>query len=169
MMTESGIDNFTHLQVHSHYTLLGGTAAIPDLVARAVEQGMNALALTDTAVLYGAVQFAQACVQAGIQPIIGMIVPLAAEGFVADTAVPGQIVLLAMNPAGYRALNRISSAIQTGPAHDYRQHGVPWELLRQNRDGLIALDGGRRGWLTQLLRRGEEKTAVQYAARLAGL
>jgi len=168
-MTESGIDNFTHLQVHSHYTLLGGTAAIPDLVARAVEQGMNALALTDTAVLYGAVQFAQACVQAGIQPIIGMIVPLAAEGFVADTAVPGQIVLLAMNPAGYRALNRISSAIQTGPAHDYRQHGVPWELLRQNRDGLIALDGGRRGWLTQLLRRGEEKTAVQYAARLAGL
>lgn len=168
-MTESGIDNFTHLQVHSHYTLLGGTAAIPDLVARAVEQGMNALALTDTAVLYGAVQFTQACRQTGIQPIIGLTVPLAAEGFAADTAVPGQIILLAMNPVGYRALNCISSAIQTDPAQKYRQHGIPWELLRQNRDGLIALDGGRRGWLARLLRRGEEKTAVQYAARLAGL
>ncbi|HFQ93424.1 MAG TPA: DNA polymerase III subunit alpha, partial [Anaerolineae bacterium] len=168
-MTESRLDNFTHLQVHSHYTLLGGTAAIPDLTARAVEQGMNALALTDTAVLYGAVQFTQACQQSGIQPIIGMTVPLAAEGFVADTAVPGQIVLLAMNPAGYRTLNRISSAIQTDPAQNYRQRGIPWELLRQNRDGLIALDGGRRGWLARLLRRGDEKTAVKYAARLAGL
>ncbi len=168
-MVESRLDNFTHLQVHSHYTLLGGTAAIPDLAARAAGQGMNALALTDTAVLYGAVQFTQACQQRGIQPIIGLTVPLAAEGFVVDTAVPGQIVLLATNPAGYRALNRISSAIQTDPAQNYRQRGIPWELLRQNRGGLMALDGGRRGWLARLLCRGDEKTAVQYAARLAGL
>ena len=53
----SGLRGFTHLQVHSHYTLLGGTAPVDELAARAAAQGMTRLALTDTNALYGAVAF----------------------------------------------------------------------------------------------------------------
>lgn len=168
-MTKTAAEKFTHLQVHSHYTLLGGTAAITDLVNRAAAQGLSALALTDTAVLYGAVQFAQACQQAGIRPVIGMTVPLAGGGLMADTAVPGQIVLLAVNPLGYRSLNRLSSAIQTDTSQHVRRHGITWEMLKENHEGLLAVDGGRRSWLARFLRQGDEKAAARYAARFAGL
>ncbi|MDW8270091.1 MAG: PHP domain-containing protein, partial [Anaerolineae bacterium] len=63
---------FVHLHVHSHFTLLGGTAAVEALAARAAAEGMSHLALTDTHALYGAVAFARACRQLGVQPIIGM-------------------------------------------------------------------------------------------------
>ena len=65
--------NFTHLHVHSHYSLLGATASIEDLVARAKADGLSHLALTDTNALVGAVAFQRACAAAGIQPITGMV------------------------------------------------------------------------------------------------
>ena len=68
---------FTHLEVHSHYTMLGGTAAPAELVAQAVKDGMSHLALTDTNVLYGAVEFDRACRQAGVRPILGMTLKVA--------------------------------------------------------------------------------------------
>ena len=63
---------FTHLEVHSHFTLLGATPSVPELAARAREDGLTRLALTDTNALYGAVAFARACRAADIQPVIGM-------------------------------------------------------------------------------------------------
>ena len=66
--------DFTHLEVHSHFTLLGGTASIPDLVGRALADGMTHLALTDTNALYGAVAFDRLCRESGIRPILGMTV-----------------------------------------------------------------------------------------------
>ncbi len=65
---------FTHLEVHSHYTLLGATASVLELVARGQADGLTHLALTDTNALYGAVAFDRACRAAGIRPIIGMTV-----------------------------------------------------------------------------------------------
>jgi DNA polymerase III alpha subunit len=64
--------NFSHLEVHYDYTLLGGTSPVSDLAARTAADGMSALALTDTNALYGVVAFAKACRAAEVQPIIGM-------------------------------------------------------------------------------------------------
>ena len=63
---------FTHLEVHSHFTLLGATPSVAELAARARNDGMTHLALTDTNALYGAVAFARACRAAELQPVIGM-------------------------------------------------------------------------------------------------
>ena len=65
---------FTHLEVHSHFTLLGGTASVTELAGRAAADGMSHLALTDTNALYGVVAFDRACRERGVQPIIGMTV-----------------------------------------------------------------------------------------------
>ena len=62
---------FVHLHVHSHYSLLDGLSKVPDLVERAKQQGATALALTDHGVMYGAIEFYQACKKAEIKPIIG--------------------------------------------------------------------------------------------------
>src|SRR5271165_6017927 len=63
--------SFVHLHCHSHYSLLDGASRIPELVARAKELGMNALALTDHGNLYGAIEFYRECRAAGLNPIIG--------------------------------------------------------------------------------------------------
>ena len=68
---------FTHLEVHSHFTLLGATPSINDLVNRAAAENMSHLALTDTNTLYGAVAFDKACQAAEIQPITGMTLNVA--------------------------------------------------------------------------------------------
>ncbi len=163
---------FTHLHVHSHYTLLGGTASVFDLANRAAAEGMGALALTDTAVLIGAVQFQQACAKVGIQPIIGMTLPVAApDGEMNLTPdVAGRLVLLATGPGGYQSLCRLSSAVQSSPAREHLlRQGIPWGWLKENSDGLIALDGGRMGWTERYLRAGNRQAAVRFASRLGGL
>jgi DNA-directed DNA polymerase III PolC len=163
---------FTHLHVHSHYTLLGGIASVSELVQQAAEQGLAALCLTDTAVLSGAVQFQQACVRAGIQPIIGITLPIAAPEAEMEMQpnAAGRLVLLATNPAGYRSLCRLSTAVNS--THDTAhilQQGLPWELLRANHEGLICLEAGRMGWLERYVRAGNRQAAVRYASRLGGI
>jgi len=71
---------FTHLHVHSRYTLLGATPSVEELAARAAAEGLTHLALTDTLALYGAVAFARACRSVAVQPIIGMTLPLWSRG-----------------------------------------------------------------------------------------
>ena len=63
---------FIHLHTHSHYSLLNALPKIPELVAKAKECGMNALALTDNANLYGAIEFYKECLEQGIKPIFGV-------------------------------------------------------------------------------------------------
>src|SRR5512137_2280475 len=63
---------FVHLHVHTHFSLLDGAITVPDLVAAAKANGMDALAITDHGNLFGAVQFYKKCKEAGIKPIIGM-------------------------------------------------------------------------------------------------
>src|SRR3989344_2272936 len=99
---------FTHLHVKSHYSLLGALPKIPDLVARAKKEGMQALALTDLGNLYGALEFYKTCKQEGIKPIIGV------ECYEAirsrhDKQTGGdnrttRLILLAKNETGYRNL-----------------------------------------------------------------
>ncbi|MCX7853034.1 MAG: DNA polymerase III subunit alpha [Caldilineales bacterium] len=159
---------FVHLHVHSHFTLLGGTAAVEALAARAAAEGMSHLALTDTHALYGAVAFARACRQLGVQPIIGMEA-LVATGTDPAAIGPERLVLLATGPEGYRSLCRLSTTLQARPDRVRAlAHGLDEETLLAERQGLIALVGGRRSRLEQLVRRGQTTAAARALARLAG-
>lgn len=165
--------DFTHLHVHSHYSLLGGTATPAALVDRAREDGLEALALTDNNALFGAVAFARACRAANIQPILGMTitVPPPAEELAPDR-IPGfgRLVLLATGPEGYRSLCRLSSIYQSDPHRERRNRtGVQWAELQEHTAGLICLTGGRACWLERYLRAGMVQQATRYVARLGGI
>src|SRR5581483_3584712 len=105
---------FVHLHCHSHYSLLDGASRIPELVAHAKNQGMNALALTDHGNLYGAIEFYRECKEAGLNPILGY------EAYVAtgkrterEARRRGEaafhLTLLAQNATGFRNLIRMAS------------------------------------------------------------
>ncbi|MCU0503698.1 MAG: PHP domain-containing protein, partial [Anaerolineae bacterium] len=167
---------FTHLEVHSHFTLLGGTASVTELAGRASADGLSHLALTDTNALYGVVAFDRACRELRVQPIIGMTVTVTApthprtDSGEAGTARPGQLVLLATEPSGYRSLCQLSSLIQGSPEREaVAVRGMSWEELQAHRDGLICLSGGRQGWIERYLRTGDLAAAQIYAGRLAGI
>lgn len=163
--------SFTHLRVHSHFTLLGSTASVTDLVARAAAEGMTHLALTDTNALYGAVAFDRTCRAAGIQPILGMTATVAPpDERIGPTMPPGHLVLLATGPAGYRSLCRLSARIQAHPEREsLAARGLSWADLQADREGLICLSGGRTGWIDRALRAGDLAAASRYAGRLADL
>jgi DNA-directed DNA polymerase III PolC len=168
----SSSHHLTHLNLHSHYTLLGATPSLDDVVELAARQGMKALALTDTNALYGAVAFAKRCKAADLQPILGMTVTVAPPEEVAERAwpSPGEIVLLATGQAGWRSLCGLSSAIQArADREEMAQRGVEWETLRQFRAGLLCLVGGRRSWVGRALRNDNASLAARYASRLAGI
>ncbi len=161
----------THLRVHSWYSLLRATPSVEALVARAQANGMKYLALTDLNVLYGAVTFAHTCREGAIRPLLGMTVtvtPPPGETML-ETAVSGQLVLLATNPTGYRSLCRISSHLQSKPSSAQSTPLLSWEMLKQYRDGLICLTGGRQGWLERYLRAGDRLAAGRIVSRLGGI
>lgn len=132
---------FTHLHVHSHYSLLDGLGKIPDLVKRAKEYGMTSLALTDHGVMYGAIEFYEHCHKQGIKPIIGCevyIAPRSIEDRVPkiDTK-PYHMVLLAKNNTGYENLMKLTSIAHLKGY--YYKPRIDKEILKQHSEGLIAL------------------------------
>ena len=158
--------DFTHLHVHSHFSLLGGVASVEALVARAKADGYTRLALTDTNALYGAVAFSKACATAAIAPILGMVVRVAIE---ADgEPEPDELVLLARNRDGYRSLCRLASVIQGDSQREsLARAGMPWTAVAANRDGLCCLAGGHGSWLHRLVRAGRTTEAKEQIQRLA--
>ncbi len=165
--------SFTHLHVHSRYSLLSATPAVEALAARAAADGLTHLALTDTLALYGAVAFARACRAVNVQPIIGLTLPLAWPAdllTLPGNQTPGPLVLLATGPEGYRSLCRITSLAQGSAEREaFLQQGLPLANLHGLTTGLMALSGGRRGWIERCIRAGAEREAHRLAARLAGL
>lgn len=134
------MSKFTHLHVHSEYSLLDGFSRIPDLVSAAREQGADALALTDHGVMFGAVDFYRECEKQGITPIIGSEVYVS-PGDMTDRN-PAQkraahLILLAENNEGYKNLMKIVSAGYVDGF--YYKPRVDHALLRKYSDGLIAL------------------------------
>ena len=131
-------NSFVHLHVHSEYTLLSGVNRVNDLPKLAKENGMNALAITDTCNMFGVVQFYKSCVQNGIHPIIG------SEIYV-DGMYP--LVLLVINEEGYNNLIKIVSILNTYKKD--KEKIINEEILQKYSTGLIALSGGTKGKVEQ--------------------
>lgn len=134
---------FTHLHVHTEYSLLDGAARITDVVARARELGMESLAITDHGVMFGAVDFYKECKKQGIRPIIGCEVYTAARKLTDKEAekdkYQGHLVLLAKNETGYKNLIKIvSEGFIRGY---YYKPRIDKDVLRAHSEGIIALSG----------------------------
>lgn len=161
---------FVHLHVHTEYSLLDGAARIDQLVARAAELGMTALAITDHANLYGAIPFYKACKQAGIKPIIGMEIYLTCGNLrdrVRNAPAPSHLILLAENEEGYRNLLQLATIAHT--EGDYILPRVDKEVLARHSNGLIALSACRQGEVSRLLLEGDASGAREAALWYAQL
>ena len=136
---------FCHLHVHSSYSLLDSTIKIKDLIAAAKKMKMSHLALTDHAVLYGAVEFYNAATSAGIKPIIGCDMYIAKHGIEIKNSQRDNmsLVLLAENQTGYDNLVKLVSEAHLNGF--YYKPRVDKSILRKYSEGLIALSGDIRG------------------------
>lgn len=134
---------FVHLHTHSEYSLLDGMCRINDLVERAVQMGMPAVALTDHGVAYGAILFYLKCKEAGIKPIIGCEIYIAPRKATDKEphidSNPTHLVLLAKNEKGYKNLVKLITYAQTEGF--YYKPRVDKEILGKYSEGLIALSG----------------------------
>jgi DNA polymerase-3 subunit alpha len=132
--------DFTHLHVHTQFSILDGASKISDLMARTKESGMEALAITDHGNMYGVPVFVQAAKKAGIKPIIGCEVYVAAAGRHSQRGKVDRsgfhLILLAKNKTGYHNLSKLSSKGYLEGF--YYTPRIDKELLRLHREGLIA-------------------------------
>jgi len=159
----SSSENFVHLHVHSHFSLLDGACRLEDLVARAVELGMPALALTDHGNMYGTVQFYRAAQEAGIKPVIGYEAYMAPGSRTSREATgmreaASHLTLLAETDAGLHNLLKLAStAFLDG---FYYKPRIDKEVLAERADGLIALSGCLKGEIPRLLLTGSFDDAL---------
>ncbi len=160
---------FVHLHLHSEYSLLDGACRIREIPKRAKELGQTAVALTDHGVLFGAVDFYQACVDEGITPIIGCEVYVAPGSRFDKTASSEKsydhLVLLCENETGYRNLIRLVSKGFTEGF--YSKPRIDEELLFSHKEGLIALSACLAGRIPRLILAGDVAGAEKYACRMA--
>jgi DNA polymerase III subunit alpha len=174
-------DAFTHLHVHTEFSMLDGAARLDELVAAAAADAQPALGITDHGNMYGVLDFYRACIDRGVKPVIGTEAYMAYEhrserparrGRVDDTGGEADggkklyyhLTLLAESNAGYRNLIQLSSlAFLEGY---YYKPRMDWELLARYHDGLIATTGCLGGHVLQSLLNGDERGALEHAARL---
>ena len=160
---------FCHLHVHTHYSALDGACKVDDLVKRAVELGMPALAITDHGVLSGIIQFHQQCHKAGLKPIIGLEAYVVEDRFRKE----GQneerwhLTLLARDDTGYRNLLKLGSlAFLEGY---YYKPRMDYQCLAQHAEGLICLSGCPSGRFSKALENGQSTAAEAEIERLCGI
>lgn len=139
--TRSNDIPFTHLHVHTQYSVLDGLSKIPDLIKKAKEDGMKAVAITDHGNMFGVKSFHQNATMVGLKPILGCEVYVARRGMeLKENKIDGSgwhLVLLAKNRQGYENLMILVSAAWT-KGYYYRPR-IDKELLRKYHEGLIAL------------------------------
>ena len=157
---------FTHLHVHTEYSLLDGSSKIKELAARAKELGMDSLAITDHGVMYGVIDFYRACREVGVKPIIGCEVYVSPGSRFDRETVSGEdryyhLVLLAENNQGYQNLMKIvSKGFVEG---FYYKPRVDYEVLEQYHEGIIATSACLAGEIPRYLMRGMYEDARQAA------
>ena len=160
---------FTHLHVHTEYSLLDGSNKIKEYVKRVKELGMDSAAITDHGVMYGVIDFYKAAREAGIKPIIGCEVYVAPSSRF-DREIGGgddryyHLVLLAENNVGYANLMKIVSKGFTEGF--YYKPRVDMELLQQYHEGIIALSACLAGEVARDIQKGlveeAKKAALKY-------
>ena len=151
---------FTHLHVHTQYSILDGAAAIKPLLKRAKELGMTALAITDHGNMYGVKEFHDAAEKEGIKPILGCEVYVAGGSRFDKSGKDDRgdhLILLAKNLEGYHNLSKIVSYAFTEGFY-YRPR-VDKELLRLYHDGIICCSACLGGELPQAIMRGDMQEA----------
>ncbi len=157
---------FTHLHVHTEYSLLDGSGKIGELIARAKELNMDSLAITDHGVMYGAIDFYKAAKEIGIKPIIGCEVYVAPGSRFDKEANAGEdryyhLVLLAENNKGYENLMKIvSKGFVDG---FYYKPRVDYEVLEEYHENVIALSACLAGEVQRYLDRGMYEEGVKAA------
>ena len=154
--------SFTHLHLHTEYSLLDGACRIPRLVERLKALGMDSCAVTDHGVLYGAIDFYEAMRQNGIKPIIGCEAYVCANHL--DKSAAGRemshLILLCENETGWRNLCWLDSeAFING--YYYRPR-MDYQMLRERHEGLIALSACLSGDLPKLLLQGRYDDAEKH-------
>lgn len=164
--------SFTHLHVHTEYSLLDGSSKIKELVARAKELGMDSLAITDHGVMYGVIDFYKAARAVGIKPILGCEIYVApGSRFDKDSNKETNryyhLVLLAENDVGYHNLMKIVSRGFTEGF--YYKPRVDYEILEQFHEGIIALSACLAGEIPFHIRRGEYEEAKKAAIRMENI
>ncbi|MCR5367094.1 MULTISPECIES: DNA polymerase III subunit alpha [Eubacterium] len=158
--------NFTHLHVHTGYSLLDGSANIPELVKRAKELGMDSLAITDHGVMYGAIDFYKECKKQGIKPIIGCEVYVAPNSRF-DREVGSEderyyhLILLAETNQGYSNLSKIVTRGFTEGY--YYKPRVDKEVLKEFHEGIICTSACLQGEVAFYLRKGFYDKAKEAA------
>ncbi len=160
---------FTHLHVHTEYSLLDGSNKIKEYVKRVKELGMDSAAITDHGVMYGVVDFYKACKEEGINPILGCEVYVAPNSRFDKELTGGEdryyhLVLLAENNTGYENLTKIVSRGFTEGY--YYKPRVDMELLRKCHEGIIALSACLAGEVPRYIQKGlldeAKKAALKY-------
>ncbi|WP_069997318.1 DNA polymerase III subunit alpha [Cellulosilyticum sp. I15G10I2] len=163
-------NEFVHLHVHTEYSLLDGSAKINDLLDRAKELEMNALAITDHGAMYGVVDFYKAAHKRNIKPIIGCEVYLASRTRFDKEPMDlssYHLVLLAENNIGYQNLIKMVSLGFTEGF--YRKPRIDFNLLKEHHEGLIALGACLAGPVSRKLLRDEYEAAKETAMLLRNI
>ena len=162
--------DFTHLHVHTEYSLLDGSNKIKELIARVKELGMDSVAITDHGVMYGVIDFYKEAQKQGIHPVIGCEVYVAPgsrfdkSGNMSSNRYH-HLVLLAENDTGYHNLMKIVSKGFTEGF--YYKPRVDKELLKEYHEGIIALSACLAGEIPDALRKGLYQTALNAAQEMS--
>ena len=161
--------SFTHLHLHTGFSLLDGSSKISELVKRIKELGMDACAITDHGVMYGVIEFYKACKAEGIKPIIGCEVYVAPnsrfeKGTEKSAKRYNHLILLAENDTGHKNLMKIVSRGFTEGF--YYKPRVDYELLQEYHEGIIASSACLAGIVPTKLREGDYEGAKVEALRL---
>jgi DNA polymerase-3 subunit alpha len=174
-------DSFTHLHLHTEFSMLDGAARVSEVVAAAAADGQPAIGITDHGNMYGILDFYAACRQVGIKPILGLEAYQAHDsrherpprrGRVDDTGGEAEggnklyyhLTLLAQDTVGYKNLIQLSSRAYLEGY--YYKPRVDWDILAEHAPGLIATTGCLGGHVLQSLLRGDQQGALEKAARL---
>ena len=159
---------FTHLHVHSHYSLLDGLARPEQLLQKAKKQKSKSLAITDHGVMYGCVEFYQKAKELGIKPIIGVETYVAQNGMKSKRPnidiKPYHLILLARNEVGYKNLMKLVTEAHLKGF--YYKPRIDFELLKKHHEGIIALSACLQGEIPREVVNGNlekaENIAKQY-------
>ena len=159
--------SFTHLHVHTGYSLLDGSCKIKEIISRAKELNMTSLAITDHGVMYGVIDFYKEAKAQGIKPILGCEVYVSPSSRFEKQAKQGDryyhLILLAKNNKGYENLTKIVSKGFTEGF--YYKPRIDFELLQEYHEGIIALSACLAGEIPKLISRGREDDARKAAQK----